>query len=38
LGDSVKNKILHGVKEEANILYKIKRRKANWVGHILPRK
>ena len=30
-------KVLHRVKEERNILYKIKRRKANWIGHILPR-
>ena len=28
---------LHGVKEESNILRKIKRRKANWIGHILHR-
>jgi len=37
LSDSVKNEILHGVKEERNILYTIKRRKADWIGHILPR-
>jgi hypothetical protein len=31
--DHVKNEeVLHTVKEERNILYKIKRRKANWVG------
>jgi hypothetical protein len=29
---------LHRVKEEINILLKIKRRKANWIGHILRRK
>jgi len=29
--------VLHGVKEESNILHKIKRRKANWIGHILCR-
>jgi len=25
------------IKEESNILHKIKRRKVNWVGHILRR-
>jgi hypothetical protein len=29
--------ILFGVKGEWNILYTIKRRKANWTGHILRR-
>jgi hypothetical protein len=29
--------VLHRVKEERNILYTIKRRKANWIGHILRR-
>jgi len=29
--------VLHGVKEEKNILHKIKKRKANWTGHILHR-
>jgi hypothetical protein len=29
--------VLHRVKEERNILYAIKRRKANWIGHILRR-
>jgi hypothetical protein len=29
--------ILHGIKEERNILHKIKRRKANWIGQILRR-
>ena len=29
--------VLHGVKEERNILHKIKKRKANWIGHILRR-
>ena len=29
--------ILHRVKEERNILQTIKRRKANWIGHILRR-
>ena len=28
---------LHRVKEERNILQAIKRRKANWIGHILRR-
>jgi hypothetical protein len=28
---------LHRIKEERNILQTIKRRKANWVGHILHR-
>jgi hypothetical protein len=27
--------VLHRVKEEKNILHTIKRRKANWIGHIL---
>jgi hypothetical protein len=27
--------ILHSVKEERNIVHTIKRRKANWIGHIL---
>jgi hypothetical protein len=27
--------VLHGIKEERNILQKIKRRKLNWIGHIL---
>jgi hypothetical protein len=36
--DCVRNEeILHRVKEERNILHKIKRRKANWIGHILRR-
>jgi hypothetical protein len=29
--------ILHGVKEERNILHTIKRRKAIWIGHTLRR-
>jgi hypothetical protein len=29
--------VLHTVKEERNILHTIKRRKANWIGHILRR-
>ena len=30
-------KILRRVKEERNILHTIKRRTANWIGHILRR-
>ena len=29
--------VLHTVKQEMNILHTIKRRKANWIGHILRR-
>jgi len=29
--------VLHRVQEERNILYIVKRRKANWIGHILCR-
>jgi hypothetical protein len=29
--------VLHRVNEERNILHTIKRRKANWIGHILLR-
>jgi hypothetical protein len=29
--------VLHTVKEERNIVHTIKRRKANWIGHILRR-
>jgi hypothetical protein len=29
--------VLHRVKEERNILHTIRRRKANWIGHILYR-
>jgi hypothetical protein len=35
--DRVGNEVLHGVKEERNILRRVKRRKANWIGHILGR-
>jgi hypothetical protein len=36
--DRVRNEeVLHRVKEERNILPTIKRRKANWIGHILRR-
>jgi hypothetical protein len=33
----VKNEVLHTVKDDRNILHTIKRRKANWIGHILRR-
>jgi len=36
--DRVRNEeALHRVKEENKILHTIKRRKANWIGHILRR-
>jgi hypothetical protein len=36
--DRVRNEeVLHRVKEERNIVLTIKRRKANWIGHILCR-
>jgi hypothetical protein len=36
--DRVRNvEMLHRVKEERNIIHTIKRRKANWIGHILHR-
>jgi hypothetical protein len=35
--DRVRSEVLHRVKEERNILHAIKRRKANWIGHILRR-
>jgi len=28
-------KVLHRVKEDKNILHKLTRSKANWMGHIL---
>jgi len=28
---------VYGVKEEANIVYKMKRRKTNWIGYMLRR-
>ena len=37
--DSVRNEeVLNRVKEERNILHTRKRRKTNWIGHILRRK
>jgi hypothetical protein len=36
--DHVRNgEELHRVKEERNILHEIRKRKANWIGHILRR-
>jgi hypothetical protein len=36
--DRVRNEeVLHRVKEERHIVHTIKRRKANWIGHILGR-
>jgi hypothetical protein len=36
--DGVRNEeVLHRVKEERNIIQTVKRRKANWIGHILCR-
>jgi hypothetical protein len=38
LTDHVRNKdVLLGVKEQRNILHEIRKRKANWIGHILRR-
>jgi hypothetical protein len=35
--DNVKIEVVRGDKERRNILPTIKRRKANWIGHILCR-
>jgi len=35
--DHVKNEVLQRVSEERNLLRTVKRRKANWIGHILQR-
>jgi hypothetical protein len=36
--DRVRNEeVLHRVKEDRNVLRTVKRRKANWIGHILRR-
>jgi hypothetical protein len=35
--DRVKEEVLPRAKKERNILHTIKRRKANWIGHILCR-
>jgi hypothetical protein len=38
LTDRVRNvEVLQRVQDERNVLHKIKRRKANWIGHILRR-
>jgi hypothetical protein len=36
-GEDKLEAVLHGVKEERNILHTVRRRKANWIGHILRR-
>ena len=37
--DHVRNEeVLLGFNEQRNILHEIRRRKANWIGHILRRK
>jgi hypothetical protein len=37
--DHVRNEaVLVRVKEQRNILHEIRKRKANWIGHILRRK
>ena len=33
--DRVRNEALHRVKDVRNIIHRIKRRKANWIGHVL---
>jgi len=33
--ERVKNEVTHRVKGESNIMYAVKRRKGNWMGHIL---
>jgi hypothetical protein len=36
--DRVRNEeVLHRVKEERHIVHTVKRRKVNWIGHILRR-
>jgi hypothetical protein len=36
--DHVRNEdVLLGVKEQRNILHELRKRKANWIGHILRR-
>ena len=35
--DHVRNKVLLRVNEQTNILHEIRKRKANWIGHILRR-
>ena len=33
----MRNEVLLRVKEQRNILHEIRKRKANWIGHILRR-
>jgi hypothetical protein len=33
----ISEEVLHRVKKARNILHTVKRRKANWIGHILRR-
>jgi hypothetical protein len=34
--DRVRNEeVVHRVKEERNVIHTVRRRKANWIGHIL---
>ena len=35
--DHVRNEVLLRVKEQRNILHEVRKRKANWIGHILRR-
>jgi hypothetical protein len=35
--DHVRNGVLYRVKGESNTLHTVKRRRANWIGHILRR-
>ena len=35
--DQARYEMLNRVKEERNILHAVKRRKVNWIGHILRR-
>jgi hypothetical protein len=35
--DHVRNEVLFRVSEQSNILHEIRKRKANWIGHILRR-
>jgi hypothetical protein len=36
--DRIGNEALHSVKEDKNIPHTIKKRKGNWIAHILRRK
>jgi len=35
ISEECRNEVLHRVKEDRKILHTVKRRKANWMGHIL---